>query len=205
MLDATPTSSAVLIATARLRDLVLLGELAPGEQVRQEQIAEQLGVGRAPLREALNVLAKHGPLVHKPNQGYFVAKRLPIEHAQIRRMLELLENELMASLEWPDEKTLARLEELHIAMSGYVEAEPWAPMLKLNRQFHFEIFGLSPFKLVLQQVDQLWAVAEPYQAAKLSSVEARRRTVDEHKRLIEALRAQDRMACVGVLDAHRLA
>ncbi|MGJ7546278.1 GntR family transcriptional regulator [Variovorax sp. LT1R16] len=195
----------MLIATARLRDLVLLGELAPGEQVRQEQIAELLGVGRAPLREALNVLAKHGPLVHKPNQGYFVAKRLPIEHAQIRRMLELLENELMGSLDWPDEKTLARLEQLHEAMCGYVEAEPWAPMLKLNRQFHFEIFGLSPFKLILQQVDQLWAVAEPYQAAKLSSVEARLRTVDEHRRLIEALRAQDRMAGVGVLDAHRLA
>ena len=73
---AMRVEGAVAVALARLRDMFLNGQLLPGEQVRQEQIAEQLGVGRAPLREALNVLAKQGPLVHRPNQGYFVAKRL---------------------------------------------------------------------------------------------------------------------------------
>ena len=200
---AMRAEGAVAVALARLQDMVLHGQLLPGEQVRQEQIAEQLGVGRAPLREALNVLAKQGPLVHRPNQGYFVAKRLPFEQAQMRRMLELLENELMVSLEWPDDAALKHLFELHEAMKGYVRTEDWSPILKLNRQFHFQIFGLSPYKLILQQVDQLWTLADPYQLAKLSTVDARARTVEEHGRLLDALRAKDRDACVAVLNEHR--
>jgi len=200
---AAEANGAVAVALSRLRDMVLCGELVPGEQVRQEQIAEQLGVGRAPLREALNVLAKQGPLVHRPNQGYFVAKRLPVEQAQIRRMLELLENELMASIEWPSAGQMKRMEELQDAMRRHVHAEHWTPMLKLNRQFHFEIFGLSPFKLILQQVDQLWTLADPYQVAKLSTAEARSRTIEEHDRLLDAIRAKDLKACMAVLDEHR--
>lgn len=203
MAEIAEANGAVAVALARLRDMVLCGDLVPGEQVRQEQIAEQLGVGRAPLREALNVLAKQGPLIHRPNQGYFVAKRLPIEQAQIRRMLELLENELMASLEWPDAAGMKHMEELQDAMRAYVKAEHWAPMLKFNRQFHFEIFGLSPYKLILQQVDQLWTLADPYQLAKLSTEEARARTVEEHDRLLDAIRMKDRKACMAVLDEHR--
>lgn len=196
-------SGAVAVALSRLRDMFLYGHLVPGEQVRQEQIAEQLGVGRAPLREALNVLAKQGPLVHRPNQGYFVAKRLPIEHAQIRRMLELLEDELMGSLDWPDEATWKRLTEVQAEMKGYVRTDDWTPLLKLNRQFHFLIFGLSPYKLILQQVDQLWTLAEPYQSAKLSTVEARVRTLDEHEQLLKALREHDRAGCLDALRRHR--
>lgn len=194
---------AVGVALRRLREMFLTGQLVPGEQVRQEQIAEHLGVGRAPLREALNVLAKQGPLVHRPNQGYFVAKRVPFEQAQIRRMLEFLEGELMSSMEWPNEEQLGRLTRLQEAMRGYIDAEEWSPILKLNRQFHFEIFGLSPYKLILQQVDQLWTLADPYQVAKLSTRDARARTVEEHERILQAIRERDRQACMRALDEHR--
>lgn len=196
---------AVATVVGKLRDMFLLGQLLPGEHVRQEEIAEQLGVARAPLREALNILAKQGPLIHKPNQGYFVAKRLPFEQAQVRRMLELLENELMRSMEWPTTKAFNSLELLHNNMQQYVAATNWTPILKLNREFHTRIFSLSPCKLILQQVDQLWTVAEPYQYAKLSTMSARARTVEEHASILAALRSQDRDACIAALDKHRTA
>lgn len=191
------------LALTRLREMFLIGQLVPGEQIRQQQVAEQLGVSRSPLREALNILAKQGPLVHRPNQGYFVAKRLPIEHAQIRRMLELLENELMSSLQWPDEATWHELNGIQAQLRALVDAADWLPTLKLNRRFHFTIFGLSPYKLILDQVDGLWTLADPYMAAKLSTREARARTVREHDELLKALEAKDRDACLRVLDAHR--
>ena len=98
-----------LFATAlqQLRHMIVTGELTPGEQIRQQETADLLGVSRVPLREAMNVLANQGMLLHRPNQGYFVVKRAPGELAQIRRMMHALENELVKTSEWPDRKAVA--------------------------------------------------------------------------------------------------
>ena len=96
-----------------LKALIVSGGLSPGEQIRQQEMAEQLKVSRVPLREAMNVLADQGLLFHRPNQGYFVTKRAPGEHAQIRRMLHMLENELMMTIRWPDDSMLQTLRTLN--------------------------------------------------------------------------------------------
>ena len=98
------------------------GELNPGEQIRQEEMALKLAVSRVPLREALNVLADQGLLYHRPHQGYFVTKRDPGQYAQIRRMLHLLENELMATIAWPGPNDLDRLRDLNAQMQCCVDA-----------------------------------------------------------------------------------
>src|SRR5689334_13511714 len=53
---------------ADLRGRILRGELTPGEQLRQEQLADAVGVSRIPLREALRALAVQGLLEHRPHQ-----------------------------------------------------------------------------------------------------------------------------------------
>lgn len=191
------------VALSRLHEMIVCGVLMPGEQIRQQEVAEQMGVSRVPLREALNVLAHQGLLLHRPYQGYFVAKRMPIELAQIRRMLQLLEGELMRSLRWPDEAALAELEALNADMTAHAAKEDWTPLLALNRLFHFKIFELSPYGLILDQVERLWAIADPFIANKLSVPEARARTTAEHVRLLDALRRKDRQACIAMLDEHR--
>jgi len=77
------------------------GELNPGEQLRQEDLAEELGVSRVPVREALHALAEQRVLVHQKHRGFFVAKRNAHEVAQFARMLELIEDDLLASIRWP--------------------------------------------------------------------------------------------------------
>jgi DNA-binding GntR family transcriptional regulator len=191
------------LALSKLREMIVAGALLPGEQIRQQEVADELGVSRVPLREALNVLARQGLLVHRPHQGYFVAKRLPMELAQVRRMLQMLEDELLKSLEWPDDARLAELEELNAQMLVHAERTDWMGMLPLNRRFHFRIFELSPYNLILDQIARLWDLAEPFIANKLTLREARIRTCDEHARLIEALRRHDRAGCVQLLHDHR--
>jgi DNA-binding GntR family transcriptional regulator len=186
-----------------IRDLILTGELLPGEPVRQEQMAERLNVSRVPIREALHVLAEQDMLEHRPRHGYYVAKRAPMELAQVALMLDLLEPELMRTLEWPDAATLDRLRQLNAEMAAHVDEWEWAPLLALNEQFHFLIFSLSPYKLVLREVERLWSLANPFIAQKLAFTEARRLTVEEHERLIEALELRDRKLCVTTLDDHR--
>src|SRR5205085_3285842 len=97
----------------QLKRLVLSGELAPGEQIRQEQIAERLDVSRPLVREALRALSTQGLVEHRPHQGFFVTKRAPIELAQIMLMLDLLEPPLMRSMTAPTGEVMTRLTELN--------------------------------------------------------------------------------------------
>ncbi len=187
----------------QLKALIVSGELSPGEQIRQEEMADQLQVSRVPLREAMNVLADQGLLVHRPRQGYFVIKRAASEHAQIRRMVHLLETELMQSIAWPDEHEIARLRTLNRQMAEHVRASDIRRLIDLNRQFHFRVFNLSPHKLVLEEVRRLWAMAEPSMWIKFERADDRERTLVEHDRLIDALAERDRPRCIIELERHR--
>src|SRR5690606_4157667 len=151
----------------RLQSMIFCGEVLPGEHIRQQELAGELGLSRVPLREALNVLARSGLLIHRPHQGYYVAKRAPHERAQLRRMLELLEGELIETLEWPDESILQQLTDINDRMAAYSRAETWHPIIELNREFHLVIFSLSPHTLILDQVRRLWDLAAPYLYEKL--------------------------------------
>jgi DNA-binding GntR family transcriptional regulator len=190
-------------ALQHLRAKVVSGELMPGEQIRQQEMAEELGVSRVPLREALNVLADQGLLVHRPNSGYFVAKRAPNELAQIRRVLQLLENELLGSIEWPDDATLHALMELNAQMRSVATDKDWTPLVRLNREFHLVIYSLSPSRLILEEVKRLWSLADIFIATKMSELDARMRTVDEHDHIIESLRKRDHGICLEVMEEHR--
>jgi DNA-binding GntR family transcriptional regulator len=205
--DTAPAQPRVGVAMAtalqRLRHMIVTGELAPGEQIRQQETADLLGVSRVPLREAMNVLANQGMLLHRPNQGYFVVKRAAGELAQIRRMMHALENELIKTAEWPDKKGLAQLRSLNAKMRDTVRKTDWAQLAPLNHDFHFAIYALSPDHLILREVQRLWSLADPFVLVKFESVEARARTVDEHEDLIEALQAQDRAALRRAMDHHR--
>lgn len=198
-----PKAKAMESALQRLRALVITGELSPGEQIRQQEMADALGVSRVPLREALNVLADQGLLLHRPNAGYFVAKRAPNEMAQIRRILQLLETELLVSIEWPDAVRLQELRTLNEAMRHCAVLEDWTPLVRLNREFHLKIYSLSPYRLILEEVKRLWALADMFIATKMTDVQARVRTVQEHDRLLEQLSARNMHLCLDTMDQHR--
>ena len=190
-------------ALDRLRALIVTGELSPGEQIRQQEMADQLGFSRVPLREALNVLADQGLLLHRPHQGYFVAKRAPSELAQIRRMLQLLEDELLDSMEWPSPADLKELKKLNQEMRKHAAAAEWTPLMRKNRDFHFNIFSLSPHRVILDEVHRLWVLGEPFIALRMSSPEARLRTVDEHDEILRTLEKRDRKLLVSAMEKHR--
>ncbi|RQV07394.1 GntR family transcriptional regulator [Burkholderia cenocepacia] len=79
MLHATPT-------ILQLREMILNGVLKPGERVKEAQLAQQLGVSRMPVRQALPVLAQEGLLVRSGNRGYAVRA---FTHGESRQALRL--------------------------------------------------------------------------------------------------------------------
>lgn len=197
--------SAVEKALQYLRDQIFHGRLAPAEHVRQEQVAEELEISRVPVREALKVLAAEGLVVHRANQGYFVVRMGADEMVQVYLMRRLLEDELMRCIKWPDDKTLARLEELNDHMKNMAATGRVEDIVAANREFHLLIYALSGMDLLLQEVRRLWSLSDMYRALYLHDDNARERILHEHEQLIEALRQRDVGQCIRVMDVHRSA
>ena len=195
---------AAMAAVETLRSMLIDGTLGSGEQIRQDEMAEMLSVSRVPLREALTVLAGEGLLQHRLNAGYFVPKRTPSEVRQLWRMLTLLEDELLLTMSWPDAPLISELEQLNEEMRDAVEAEDWSRLLRLNRDFHFCMFGLSSERLILAGVQRLWTLASSVTALKVSHADAAVRTVIEHEAIIDALKKRDREQCIARMVAHRV-
>lgn len=202
--DERGTRGATEVAIQAMRQMILEGALSPGEQIRQQEMAEKLAVSRVPLREALNVLSNEGLLQHRLNSGYFVCKRTPSEARQLVRMLELLEEELLLTIDWPTAAAIKALRRMNEEMRVAVHRHDWSTLLQRNKDFHFAIFGLSPHKLILSELQRLWMLASVLIGQKISQPESGQRTVEEHEGIVDAIELRDRMLCRERIAGHRL-
>ena len=57
-----------------IKRCILDGELAPGEQVKEVTLSERLGISRAPIREALQILTQDGLITSEPQKGKYIRK-----------------------------------------------------------------------------------------------------------------------------------
>jgi DNA-binding GntR family transcriptional regulator len=186
-----------------LRELILDGRLGPGEQIRQQEMAEQLSVSRAPLREALKVLETEGVLSHSPNRGYFVTRLSADDLHQIYMMRELLESALLQSIKWPSKAALKAITRTNDLMKKAIDAGDLPAIVARNREFHYQIFELSPFNLIRKEVERLWYLSEPYRVVYLYDQAARERILRDHQMVLDALEQRDPARLVEVSDKHR--
>src|ERR1700730_19272792 len=82
----------VEVAGHRLRDAILRGDLQPGEKMVEEQLCADFGISRAPLREALRLLAQQGLVSHLPRRGSRVAAWSPTDILQLFALRHVLES-----------------------------------------------------------------------------------------------------------------
>lgn len=187
---------------ARLRDMIINRELLPGQQIRQEEMAQALGISRVPLREALRVLTTEGLLTHRLHQGYFVTRMNVEELSQIDSLLEFLETELIRTVRWPEDDELTQLRALNRRIERAAKDTDIAAVNSLNRELHTRIFRLSPLTLYLAEAERFWTLSEPYRLLHVATTDAAIAT-GQHDQLIDALAAQDRALCLRVLAQHR--
>ena len=144
------------LVAALIRELVITGELAAGEQLRQRDLAQRFGVSQTPVREAMRRLESEGLLVCDTHRGFTVAapELGPVEeNFQIRAALESLGASLAARK--IDAAGLARLRDLNDRMRALSDDDPG--YADLNREFHFAIYEYARSPLLLSLMRLLWA------------------------------------------------
>ncbi|OLT48939.1 GntR family transcriptional regulator [Saccharomonospora sp. CUA-673] len=191
-------------ALADLRRAIVAGELRPGQRVRQEEVAARLDMSLAPVREALRVLEQEGQVEYRPRRGYFItaldvadlveiyALRQVLEERAARAAVPVLDGDALERI------TLAERDCAEAAARGDVVAE-----LAANRRFHFGILDAPGQVHTMRLIRLLWESTESYRALYYNAPEERERTVDDHTRILEAVRARDVDTVVRLLDAHR--
>lgn len=189
---------------AWLRSAIVAGGLRPGQRVAQEEVAAQVGVSLAPVREALRVLEQEGQLTYLPRRGYFVTE-LRIEDLEeiyaLRALLE--ERAARAALPALDDDALARIRLAASECADAAEAADVAGELAANRRFHFAMLEAPEHPHLMRVIRLLWDSTEAYRALYYNSADERRAAIDAHDRVLEALHARDADRLVAELDAHR--
>lgn len=188
-------------ALAALRADILSGELTPGQQLIQEDIADRLGVSRIPLREALQLLASEGLVVHVAHRGYFVTELSVTDLQEVYRLREILEAEaIAAALPGLSDEDVVHLRELAVQVHA---AQALGDLTAANRRFHFAVFDAAGMPRLSRLLRQLWDASDAYRALYFQQGVNRQRVHAEHDALLEAIEARDIPAAVALQAAHR--
>jgi DNA-binding GntR family transcriptional regulator len=173
-----------------LRDVILAGELLPGERLLQDQLARRFDVSPTPVREAIQQLVAEGVLVHNPYRGVQVAEaNMDDVHEVylIRSVLEeLATREAVPNLRIVD---LRRLHELHDLIGQAATEDDRQLVRKHNFELHWLIYNSCGLPHPIQMLRTLWSKS-PLDTLPVLPTRPQEAVV-EHARLLEAIDAGD--------------
>ncbi|WHU48926.1 GntR family transcriptional regulator [Gordonia sp. L191] len=196
--------SLVDVAARRIRDAILSGALAPGEKIVEENLCASLGFSRAPIREALRLLAQQGLVEHLPRRGARVAEWSPRDILQLFELRQLLERFAVESaLPLADPQT--QLAPVRAAIEQLETASDELEKDDAHRRFHAAVVGLAGNRQldialapILLKLQLPMAVNLRAETADHGSHDGLRR----HHDILAALEANDVEATVAALRDH---
>jgi DNA-binding GntR family transcriptional regulator len=207
---SVPTSGFVKPPTAQeavlaeLRRAIGTGELRPGEQVRQDSLAERFGVSRVPLREALKILEGEGQVVYLPHRGYFVAELDVDDLREVYRIRDLLESEAVrVAVPQLTDGDLDRLAAACDEVDRAGAAGDLVAMTEANRRFHFTLIEAAQMPRLARLIRILWDATDAYRSVYFGFTQNRVHIHDEHAAVLSALRECDAERAVTLLREHR--
>jgi DNA-binding GntR family transcriptional regulator len=146
-----------------LKEEILSGKYPPGVRIRQEDIAEQFGASRSPVREALRILEADGLINLVAHTGAWISHLSLSECEEMYQLRERIEPLLLRlSIPHMTESIIAELQDLVLQMEATTDVETF---LKLDRKFHLLSYSKAETVLVGEMVNRLWNTTQHYRRA----------------------------------------
>ena len=191
--------TAVELVLDELRARILSGACAPGSPLRQEALAEELGVSRIPLREAIRLLSSEGFVEVQPHKGAYVSMLSKNEVREFFELRQRLEPWLLQeAVPRISEAQLDRAEKL-IQFMDTANAADWG---KLNWQLHELLYSAADRPAALAIVRGLHEKTERYFRFQVVNAPIREQAHAEHQQLIELCRHRQPDKARQVLERH---
>jgi DNA-binding GntR family transcriptional regulator len=188
-----------------IRERILRGAYPEGEPLRQDAIADEMGVSRIPIREALRQLEAEGLVTFNPHRGAVVSSlsldeidevfelRADIESRLLRRAIPLL-----------DDEALARAGEVLARYERALRAHDVAAYGELNWQFHSTLYDAANRPVALGIVQRLHQQADRYLRMQLALTHGEHRANEEHRAILDAARKHDVRRGAALIREHIL-
>jgi len=185
-----------------VRERILSTQIPPLAPIRQELLAEELGISKIPLREALGRLEEQGLLCSHPNRGFFVPALTAIEAEEVFALRLKIEPDAAAqSCRDAAETDHAAAREALAALESASDADVRSAVV-YNRQFHLSLVRPGGRAITAQLVERLHVLAERYVRKHLEPEGREARAASEHRAILEAWLARDAARVAELLTAH---
>jgi DNA-binding GntR family transcriptional regulator len=195
--------SLVELAFNRLSQEILSGRTDPGERLVEEQLTRRLGISRAPLREALRLLAQQGLVEHIPRRGVRVATLSDEDVRELYEVREVLERHAVKSR--PAGADLSGLRAALGVMGKATETGDRLAIADAHRQFHVAVVALGGNRQLSALYESVLVRIQLYMAVNLrreAEVADAADGVHRHERLMAAVERGDADEVLAELSAH---
>ncbi len=184
----------------RLRDMVMFGELEPGQKVTIQGITATLGAGMTPVREAIRRLTAEGALILHENRRVSVPRLTPTQVDELAFARLALEPRLAElALVRMDAAAIDRIEAMDHAIDTAIDAGDTRGYLAGNYRFHFAVYEAAGAAILLSLTQSLWLRFAPSLRVVMTSGGGV--GPDRHKDALDAMRAGNAVALAGAIEA----
>lgn len=188
-----------------LRERILRGVFPEGEPLRQDAIAEELGVSRIPVREALRQLEAEGLVIFHPHRGAVVTT---LSLDEIRELFELradIESDLLGRsiplMQPADHRSATEILDGYETALHTGKVAAWG---ELNWRFHSALYAPSKRQFTLGILGKLHQQSDRYLRMQLSLTHGETRARSEHRAILAAVRKRDMVKAPALMRAHIL-
>ncbi|MDB5911342.1 MAG: transcriptional regulator, GntR family-like protein [Ramlibacter sp.] len=184
-----------------LRQRIFNRELPPGSWIDEVKLAQEYGISRTPLREALKVLATEGLVTMKVRRGAYVTEVSEQDLAEVYHLLALLESDAAAAVATSaTEAQLKELQKLHRELEG--AAKDRERFFALNESFHMRLLELAGNRWRNQMVADLRKVMKLNRHNSLLKSGRIQESLAEHRAVMDALLQRDAGAAMRRMQEH---
>jgi DNA-binding GntR family transcriptional regulator len=194
--------SVVGLAHDEIRSMIVSGALAPGSRLGQGELADQLGISRGSVREALRRLTGDGLVEFEVNRGFFVSV---VGLDDVRQRLEarlVLEPEItrLAAVRRSEDD----LDLMRATIAAETAARTSDEVHDASRAFHVAVAGATHNQAFTKLLDALWIadIGRRLLAQRRTSENWQDDDVREHRAILEALEAGDGETAARLMGAH---
>ena len=190
--------------TERLRDGILAGLYAQGEQLNEAELARRFGVSRGPLREAMQRLIQDGLLETRPHRGVFVPEMTGEDLADIYFAREAIETAAVRRIMATGESVSVsrRLADDVNRMAGALHGDDWSTVVDHEMRFHTQLVDSANSRRLSRMYAVLIAETRLCLHLPVSEFAGRKYFVEEHVVLVERLAARDAAGAQRAIRKH---
>ena len=189
----------------RLRQRIFAHELTPGTWIDEQKLAEQYGISRTPLREALKVLASEGLVELKPRRGCYVTEISRQDLDDIFPLMALLEGRSAAeAVRAAKPADIAELRGIHDRLEAAARDGRIDAFFEANQEFHKRIQELANNRWLLSVIQDLRKVLKLSRLHSLSLEGRLQQSLDEHRAIMTAFEAKDVARAEKLMHDHLL-